>query len=243
MVGSIPLESRPPPLQFTVLEETCEDGDLLAPCTDAVAEWALRRLAAGTPPDWESYWHITEESWQDEVVQLRQLREMRYDDATLILLRVSVPQAVRPPQPVAAPAAVTAAFSPAKVAPPVDLVPRRPPLRFFPAPPGVGAGVGLALPTILSSATADLPQHRTSTGSAVVNMTRQIGSVIGVSVLIALLGTPVGFPAAYDAFKHARFAVALAAVIAAAAALGMTPRPASPALALREEPMMPIAGD
>jgi len=101
VIGSIDL-SHDALLQFAVMEESCEDGDLLALCTDAVAEWALRRMAAGTPPDWESYWHITEESWQDEVVHLRQLREMRYDDATLILLRVSVPQSVRPSQPAAA---------------------------------------------------------------------------------------------------------------------------------------------
>jgi hypothetical protein len=105
VVGSIDL-SRDALLKFEVLEETCEDGDLLALCTDAVAEWALRKTAAGAPPDWESYWHITEESWQDEVVQLRQLRDMRYDDATLILLRVAVPQPVRPSQPAASGAGV-----------------------------------------------------------------------------------------------------------------------------------------
>ena len=109
VVGSIDL-SRDALLKFEVLEETCEDGDLLALCTDAVAEWALRKTAAGAPPDWESYWHITEESWQDEVVQLRQLREMRYDDATLILLRVSVPQPVRPSQPAASGAGVLPAL-------------------------------------------------------------------------------------------------------------------------------------
>ncbi len=43
-----------------------------------------------------------------------------------------------------------------------------------------GVGVGLALPTILASATADLPPARASTGSAVVNMSRQVSSVLGV---------------------------------------------------------------
>ncbi|MGW0627077.1 hypothetical protein [Streptomyces sp. NPDC002758] len=44
-----------------------------------------------------------------------------------------------------------------------------------------GAGVGLALPTILAAATADLPPHRAATGSAVVNMSRQIGTALGVA--------------------------------------------------------------
>jgi EmrB/QacA subfamily drug resistance transporter len=86
-----------------------------------------------------------------------------------------------------------------------------------------GAGVGFALPTILSSATADLPPYRAATGSAVVNMSRQVGSVLGVSVLIALLGVPHGYHAAYHAFEHGRLVCAATALLAAAAAFGMTP--------------------
>lgn len=87
-----------------------------------------------------------------------------------------------------------------------------------------GAGVGLALPTILASATADLPPARAATGSAVVNMSRQIGSVLGVSILIALLGTPIGYPALQNAFDDVRWTLAAASLIAAAAAIGMTVR-------------------
>jgi len=56
-----------------------------------------------------------------------------------------------------------------------------------------GAGVGLALPTILSAATTDLPPARAATGSAIVNMSRQVGTVLGVGVLVPCSG-PRGIP-------------------------------------------------
>ncbi|MEU2348032.1 MFS transporter [Modestobacter sp. NPDC049651] len=87
-----------------------------------------------------------------------------------------------------------------------------------------GAGVGLALPSILSSAAADLPPGQAATGSAVVNTTRQIGTALGVSVFVAVLGTPHGYAEAHAAFQAGWWVLAGTAVAAAAAALGMTPR-------------------
>jgi EmrB/QacA subfamily drug resistance transporter len=63
-----------------------------------------------------------------------------------------------------------------------------------------GIGVGFVLPSLASAAASSLPRERFATGSAVFTMTRQIGFVIGVSILVAVLGTPsAGNPvAAFD---------------------------------------------
>jgi EmrB/QacA subfamily drug resistance transporter len=87
-----------------------------------------------------------------------------------------------------------------------------------------GIGVGLALPSILSAATSDLPPAEAATGSGVISMNRQIGTAIGVSLIVAVLGTPADFAAAHTAFRHAWWALAAVTVLAAVAATGMTPR-------------------
>ncbi|MET9479652.1 MFS transporter [Streptomyces sp. NPDC006638] len=87
-----------------------------------------------------------------------------------------------------------------------------------------GIGIGLALPTLLGSATAGLPPHRTSTGSGVINMTRQIGYVLGVSVILAILGTPTSYARAHSAFTHGWWTLAAIEVAAAVAGLGLLDR-------------------
>lgn len=87
-----------------------------------------------------------------------------------------------------------------------------------------GVGVGLAFPTIMSAATADLPPARSATGSAVVSMSRQVGLVLGVSLFVAIVGTPTGYNAIHQVFQHAWWMVAGATVAASVTAIGMTPR-------------------
>jgi hypothetical protein len=53
----------------------------------------------------------------------------------------------------------------------------------------IGVGVGLTMPTLIATAVGSLPPTSFSTGSAVVTMARQIGSVLGVAILVAILDT------------------------------------------------------
>ena len=87
-----------------------------------------------------------------------------------------------------------------------------------------GVGVGFALPSILSLATANLPADQAATGSAVVNMSRQIGMSLGVSLLVAIIGTSAVYADVHDSFLTAWWVLAGIAALGAISALGMTPR-------------------
>ena len=116
VIGSIDL-NRDDLLEFKSYEALCRPGDLLVLCTDAVADWALRQCEAGRPPVWGDYWDTSPEAWQEEVAALRSDRQMRYDDATLLLLRVTDGVTV-PEQPDRPTSAAEAAPSTDETAPP-----------------------------------------------------------------------------------------------------------------------------
>jgi EmrB/QacA subfamily drug resistance transporter len=53
-----------------------------------------------------------------------------------------------------------------------------------------GIGVGLTLPSVSAAAVSALPPARLATGSAALQMSRQLGITLGVAILIAILGHP-----------------------------------------------------
>jgi len=89
----------------------------------------------------------------------------------------------------------------------------------------VGIGVGLVMPTLTAAAATVLPPHRFATGSAVVSMARQVGTTLGVALLVVLLGTPRGLPATLAAYQRGWALVAVSCAAAALVSLALLRRP------------------
>jgi MFS family permease len=78
-----------------------------------------------------------------------------------------------------------------------------------------GIGVGLTLPTFMSTGASALPPHSFATGSAVVNMLRQVGLAVGVAVLVAVIGAPDTGAEQLSAFQDSWIMIASTALVAA----------------------------
>ena len=55
-----------------------------------------------------------------------------------------------------------------------------------------GVGVGATLPLLTSAALASVPGGRYATASALVSSARQLGGVLGISILVLIVGNPTG---------------------------------------------------
>jgi len=76
-----------------------------------------------------------------------------------------------------------------------------------------GIGVGLTLPTFMAAGASSLPQHSFATGSAVINMLRQIGVAIGVAILIAVLSSARSPAATLHVYERASLIIAAVALL------------------------------
>jgi EmrB/QacA subfamily drug resistance transporter len=78
-----------------------------------------------------------------------------------------------------------------------------------------GAGVGLAMGTLIAAGVQALPPARAATGSALVNSFRQISASIGVALLVTIVGARVGA----GSVTEFRWAWTLAAALTVATAV------------------------
>jgi EmrB/QacA subfamily drug resistance transporter len=92
--------------------------------------------------------------------------------------------------------------------------------HFLPGMLLTGTGVGLSFSGLASASVAELPHARFATGSAIASTSRQIGAVVGIAVLIAILGRPhPGNP--LPTFHHAWLMMAFTGTAAALAATAL----------------------
>ncbi|MFF5075518.1 MFS transporter [Actinoplanes sp. NPDC000266] len=78
----------------------------------------------------------------------------------------------------------------------------------------IGAGIGIAMPTLIATATTDLAPVDAATGSGVVNTARQTGYALGIAGLVAILGAEEA-----RAFRHGWTFVTAVVLISAVTAL------------------------
>jgi EmrB/QacA subfamily drug resistance transporter len=95
--------------------------------------------------------------------------------------------------------------------------------RMLPGMLMTGTGVGLTLPSLVSAAVSAVPPQRFATGSGIVTMARQVGIVLGVSILVSVLGSHAAGAGALPAFQRATVVLAATAAVAGLVALLLIP--------------------
>jgi pimeloyl-ACP methyl ester carboxylesterase len=95
--------------------------------------------------------------------------------------------------------------------------------HWLPAQLVSGTAIGLTFAGLTSASVIDLPQRRLATGTAISASFRQIGGVVGIAGLVAVLGTP-GPRALVPAFERAWLLMACTALGAALLACGLPAR-------------------
>ncbi|MCD2192204.1 MFS transporter [Actinomycetospora endophytica] len=86
-----------------------------------------------------------------------------------------------------------------------------------------GLGVGLILPTLSSVVGSALPAASWGPGSSLINTARQVGSVLGVALLVSVIGAhTTGLPSEFGSVRAGWELLAGAALVAAVIALGLS---------------------
>ena len=109
---------RPTPPAIVTRGELGPDDQIIF-ATDAVAQRLLVEVESGAPPDWRRFWDLDQETWRQEIVELRAQNAIVNDDCTLLVVRLPVapPEAAEPC--VIEPAQATPRAEPEEIAPTV----------------------------------------------------------------------------------------------------------------------------
>jgi EmrB/QacA subfamily drug resistance transporter len=103
---------------------------------------------------------------------------------------------------------------------------------YLPGTVFTGVGIALLLPTLTSAAMLAVPSSRLAAGAGINSMIRQVGAVLGVALLVAIIGSPTS-ASALSAFHHGWTLAAITAAIAALAGLALRAETTTPAAAVR----------
>jgi EmrB/QacA subfamily drug resistance transporter len=109
--------------------------------------------------------------------------------------------------------------------------------EFLPGMVIGGAGVGLVIPTLTGAGASSLAPERFATGAAVLTMGRQIGSALGIAVLVAVLGAATSEAADY----HTAWLISAAGALATGSVLAWI-RPQAPARAAATDAAIAMEG-
>ena len=109
------------------------------------------------------------------------------------------------------------------------------PLRFVLIGEVVAIGIACFIPVNSAAAVAELPPLRLSVGGAVNNTFRQVGAVIGVALLVAILGSPTTPLELVDAHQNGWIMIAVLSLATAVIGLAQ-PAVRSPTLTANPAP-------
>jgi EmrB/QacA subfamily drug resistance transporter len=87
--------------------------------------------------------------------------------------------------------------------------------HWLPAAVLVGLGVAMVFPVVSAAAVADLPMDRFAAGGAINQTARQVGAVLGIAILVAIVGAPSSIDDALSNFRSAWLMCAGASLAAA----------------------------
>jgi hypothetical protein len=90
-IGSAKASEKKSRDSWLEMSGTCAVGDTIVLATDALAAWGVREMENNRDPNWLEFWDIPASAFEDRIRQMRDDNLIRYDDTTLLVLRLLEP--------------------------------------------------------------------------------------------------------------------------------------------------------